>query len=63
VRTSEKRVFESVDLNEETLQNADVVVLTTNHKDFDVNYIQQHAKLIVDLRNMIEDKSDKVVKL
>jgi UDP-N-acetyl-D-glucosamine dehydrogenase len=63
VRTNEKRVFESVDLNEETLENADVVVLTTNHKDFDVNYIQQHAKLIVDLRNMIEDKSEKVVKL
>jgi len=63
VRTNEKRVFESLDLNEETLENADVVVLTTNHKDFDVNYIQQHAKLIVDLRNMIEDKSDKVVKL
>jgi UDP-N-acetyl-D-glucosamine dehydrogenase len=63
VRTNEKRAFESVELTEDTLQNADVVVLTTNHKDFDVNYIQQHAKLIVDLRNMIEDKSEKVVKL
>jgi UDP-N-acetyl-D-glucosamine dehydrogenase len=39
------------------------VVLTTNHKDFDVDYIQQHAKLIVDLRNMVKEKSEKVVKL
>ena len=63
VRTNEGRNFSSADLSAEVLKEADVVVLTTNHKDFDINYIQQHAKLIVDLRNMIEDKSDKVVKL
>ena len=63
VRTNEGRNFSSADLSAEVLKEADVVVLTTNHKDFDVNYIQQHAKLIVDLRNMIEDKSEKVVKL
>ena len=63
VRTNEGRVYESVALTQETLQNADAVVLTTNHKDFDVEFIKKQAKLIVDLRNMVEDKTDKVFKL
>ncbi|UBM62472.1 nucleotide sugar dehydrogenase [Candidatus Sulfidibacterium hydrothermale] len=63
VHTGEGRTFNSVNLTRETLESADVVVLTTNHKDFDVEFIQQQAKLVVDLRNMIKDKTDKVFKL
>ncbi len=63
VRTNEGRVYESVALTQETLQNADAVVLTTNHKDFDVAFIKEHAKLIVDLRNMVKEKGEKVFKL
>jgi UDP-N-acetyl-D-glucosamine dehydrogenase len=63
VRTNEGRTFDSINLTKETLENADVVVLTTNHKDFDVEFIKEHAKLIVDLRNMIKDKTDRVFKL
>jgi len=63
VLTNEGRTFNSIELTEETLKNADAVVLTTNHKDFDVEFIKEHAKLIVDLRNMVEDKTDKVFKL
>ncbi len=55
--------YESVELTEETLQNADCVVLTTNHKAFDIDFIQKNAKLIIDLRNMIAEKSDTVFKL
>ncbi len=55
--------YESVELTEETLKNADCVVLTTNHKAFDVDFIQKNAKLIIDLRNMISEKSDTVFKL
>lgn len=55
--------LKSVELSAENLQKADVVVLTTNHAAFDVKPIYQHAKLIVDLRNMIKDNSDKVYKL
>ncbi len=55
--------YESVELTEETLKNADCVVLTTNHKAFDVNFIKKNAKLIIDLRNMIAEKSDTVFKL
>ena len=63
VRTNEGRTFDSIDLTKETLENADVVVLTTNHKDFDVEFIKKHAKLIVDLRNMVKDKTNRVFKL
>ncbi|MBU2554434.1 MAG: nucleotide sugar dehydrogenase [Bacteroidetes bacterium] len=63
VQTNEGRSFSSVDLIEKALKDADCVVLTTNHKDFDVEFIKQHSKLIVDMRNMVEEKGDKVFKL
>ncbi len=55
--------FSSVEMTEDILKNADCVVLTTNHKAFDIDFIQKHAKLIIDLRNMITEKSDTVFKL
>ncbi len=63
VRTNEGRIFESVDLTEKAIAEADCVVLTTNHKAFDLSFIQKHAKLIVDMRNMVKEKSDSVFKL
>lgn len=56
-------VLNSTSLTAEALEQSDVVVLTTNHSAFDVNFIQQHANLIVDLRNMIKESSEKVYKL
>jgi UDP-N-acetyl-D-glucosamine dehydrogenase len=55
--------YNSVELTDETLEKADVVVLTTNHEAFDIEFIQKHSRLIVDLRNMIKESSDKVYKL
>ena len=63
VRTPEGLQLQSLPLNEETLANADLVVLTTNHAAFDVEFIQQHARLIVDLRNMIKEGGDNIYKL
>ncbi|PIF02162.1 MAG: UDP-N-acetyl-D-glucosamine dehydrogenase [Draconibacterium sp.] len=63
VKTNEGRLFKSVKLSEETLANADVVILTTNHSVFDVAFIQQHANLIVDLRNMVKEAGSKIYKL
>ncbi len=63
VKTNECRKFTSVELTSETLANANCVVLTTNHKNIDVNFVKEHAKLIVDLRNMISEKSENVFKL
>ena len=61
--TAEGRTFQNSELTAEALAAADCVVLTTNHKVFDMEFVQQHAKLIVDMRNMIEEGSDKVYKL
>lgn len=63
VRTPEGSQLQSLQLNEETLANADLVVLTMNHAAFDVEFIQKHARLIVDLRNMIKESGDNVYKL
>lgn len=63
VRTNDGREFNSVELTEEILNSTDIVVLTTNHKVLDVDFIQQHSRLVVDLRNMIEKKSETVFKL
>ena len=61
--TPEGRTYENSELTAEALATADCVVLTTNHKVFDMEFVQEHAKLIVDMRNMIEESSDKVYKL
>ncbi|WP_430974576.1 nucleotide sugar dehydrogenase [Sunxiuqinia rutila] len=55
--------LDSIPLTAEALAQADCVVLTTNHATFDANFIKQHARLIVDLRNMIEEGDKKVYKL
>jgi UDP-N-acetyl-D-glucosamine dehydrogenase len=54
---------QSISLTPKALEDADCVVLTTNHKIFDIPFIRQHAHLIVDLRNMIKNCSDRVFKL
>jgi len=61
--THKNGIMESVPLTAETLAKADCVVLTTNHSAFDKEFIKQHAKLIVDMRNMIKESSEKVYKL
>lgn len=61
--THDGKQYHSIELTAEILENADVVVLTTNHSAFDVEFIQQHAKMIVDMRNMIKEAGDKVYKL
>lgn len=55
--------LQSTPLTTETLNDADCVVLTTNHEVFDVEFIQKHAGLIVDLRNMTKENSDNVFRL
>ena len=47
----------------EALAEVDVVVLATNHSDFDIEFIKKHSGLIVDLRNMINQTDENVFKL
>lgn len=62
IKTPEGNVFQSVGF-EQSVSDADCVVITTNHPDFDPEYILKHARLIVDLRNLIKKPSEKVYKL
>jgi UDP-N-acetyl-D-glucosamine dehydrogenase len=63
VQTPFMASLHSIDLTPEALKNADCVVLTTNHAAFDVEFIRQYARLIVDMRNMIRENSKNVYKL
>lgn len=63
VKTNEGRTFKSVDLSAKALAKVDCVVLTTNHKDSDIDFIKKHSKLIVDMRNMVTKTSSNIFKL
>lgn len=62
IETHKNNKFESVELSEENLKNADVVVITTKHSIYDNDFILNNSKLIVDLTNMIPP-NDKTYKL
>lgn len=63
IKTPEGNKFESIDLTNSALQDADCIILTTNHNTFNAELFQKEAKLIVDLRNMIQKVSENVYKL
>lgn len=46
--------MESVDLTEENLQKYDLAVLSTDHSDYDYQFIADNSKLILDTRNAFE---------
>lgn len=46
--------MESVELTEENLQSFDLIVLSTDHDDYDYQLINNNAKLILDTRNAFE---------
>ncbi|MDD3559844.1 MAG: nucleotide sugar dehydrogenase [Melioribacteraceae bacterium] len=43
--------MESIELTEENLRKYDLVVLSTDHSDYDYKFIERNAKLILDTRN------------
>ena len=63
VRTPAGTDLNSVSDLIEQLKEADCVVLTTNHEVFDAEIIKKHAKLIVDLRNVMKEKTENIYKL
>jgi len=56
-------VKKSVSLDPATIQEYDLVVMVTNHSDFDYAIIQKSAQLIFDARNVFRQDFDNVVKL
>ncbi len=63
ITTEKGSCLKSVDLTGTKLLEADCVVITTNHSSFDVGFIEEKSRLIVDLRNAIKEASEKVYKL
>ncbi|MBY0123498.1 nucleotide sugar dehydrogenase [Bacillus sp. S/N-304-OC-R1] len=63
-RSCNKKI-ETVDLTKELLNDADLVLVTTDHTDFDYNMIAQESKVIFDTRNALKDinKPNKYIKL
>ncbi len=59
------REFRSVELTPENLAAADVVVITTDHSVYDANYIVEHARAVVDTRNLTKNvkNKEKITKL
>ena len=52
----------SVDLNEETLQSSDAVLIATDHSLVDYAMVLEHAPLIIDTRGVYREKHSNVVK-
>jgi len=52
----------SMELTAENIASFDLVLLATNHKAFDYQLIQKHAKLIVDTRGVYLDLQPNIVK-
>src|SRR5437773_4780362 len=51
MRNYDVSLMSSVSLTEEALKNQDVAVITTDHTNFDYQWIVDHAPLVVDTRN------------
>lgn len=57
-------VLRSVPMDAKTLGGFDVVVIVTDHTQFDAGAIVQHSQMVIDTRNLTRGiKSDKVVRL
>ena len=58
--------FRSQELSPELLRIVDCVVITTDHSDYDYDYIVQNARLVIDTRNAtkhVKNGRDKIVRL
>jgi UDP-N-acetyl-D-glucosamine dehydrogenase len=63
IATTRGLSYSSAPLSPELVQQSDCVVITTNHTTFDIDWVVENARLIVDLRNAVKSASDKVYKL
>ncbi|MEL3970749.1 nucleotide sugar dehydrogenase [Rossellomorea oryzaecorticis] len=54
------QVIEPVDLTEEALVNADLVLITTNHSSFDYKMIAEKSPVIFDTRNAMKNYRDDI---
>lgn len=49
------KTYYSVDLTPETIASYHTVVMVTDHDDFDIPFVVEHARNVIDTRNMTKD--------
>ncbi len=57
--------MKSIPLTPENVKSYDCIIIVTDHSSYDPNFIVEHAKLVVDTRNVIKrhmDKEGKVIR-
>ena len=52
------RDFSAQPLTEETLRNADLVIITTDHSQYDYDFVVRHANVVIDTRNAAKHVTD-----
>lgn len=51
--------YVSVDLTEDNLQDADLVIITTMHSNYDYEFVQKNSKYIFDTKNATKDVEER----
>ena len=51
------------ELSEQSLREADIVVVVTNHSTYDWAWVARHAPLVLDTRNALKGQTGRIVKL
>lgn len=54
--------LQSIELTPENLSEQDVVIVATNHGSYNYDFIEKHAKLIVDTRGVYRSLNDSIVR-
>ena len=58
--------YVSVELTEKNIQDADLVIITTDHSNYDYDFVVKNAKVVFDTRNAtkeVVENRDKIIKL
>ena len=55
-------ICESVDLHPETISSKDLIIMATDHDEFDIDMIQKNAMKIIDTRGVYNGSFPNVVK-
>jgi UDP-N-acetyl-D-glucosamine dehydrogenase len=52
----------SVSLSEKQMQSSDIVIITTDHSEYDYDFIVKHAPLVIDTRNAAKRVTDETLR-
>ncbi len=58
-----KKTYKSIPIDIRSLNDYDCVIILTDHTNINYKLIKKHSKLIVDTRNIYNEKTDKILKL